>query len=61
MRLQRGKGPALIIVHGLLGSQENWNRVAAALSSDFSVFTAVRASWGEFGLARGNPAAEDVR
>jgi pimeloyl-ACP methyl ester carboxylesterase len=33
-----GSGPALVILHGLLGCRDNWHPVAKALSRDFSVY-----------------------
>ncbi|WP_372751142.1 alpha/beta fold hydrolase [Labilibaculum sp.] len=33
-----GKGPALIIVHGLYGSSDNWLTIAKELSNNFEVF-----------------------
>lgn len=33
-----GKGPPLIILHGLLGSKNNWSGIAKALSGQFHVF-----------------------
>lgn len=34
-----GKGPALIIVHGLFGSVRNWHTIASRISDRFRVFT----------------------
>jgi esterase len=33
-----GKGPDLVILHGLYGQGENWMNIARELSSDFTVF-----------------------
>lgn len=33
-----GQGPALIILHGLYGSGDNWINIARALSSEFTVY-----------------------
>ena len=33
-----GEGPALIILHGLYGSSDNWISIAKSLSADFEVF-----------------------
>src|SRR4051794_7352733 len=34
-----GKGPPLLILHGLFGSLENWRSMARRLSSEFQVFS----------------------
>jgi esterase len=36
---QQGQGPALVILHGLFGSGDNWNTVAKVLANDFTVYT----------------------
>lgn len=33
-----GKGPALIIIHGLYGSGDNWFNIARALSENFTIY-----------------------
>ena len=33
-----GQGPALIIVHGLYGSSDNWMSIGKALSEKFTVY-----------------------
>ena len=35
--LERGKGEAVVLLHGLFGSPENWNDVIDSLSSEFRV------------------------
>src|ERR1700677_1309891 len=34
-----GSGPAVILLHGLLGSSDNWHPVAQRLAGGFQVFT----------------------
>lgn len=36
---QQGQGPALLILHGLFGSGDNWNTVAKVLANDYTVYT----------------------
>ncbi len=33
-----GQGPAIIFMHGLFGSSDNWTRIGRALPKDYSVF-----------------------
>ena len=40
-------GPALIIVHGLYGSGDNWAGIARELASDFEVYTIDQRNHGQ--------------
>jgi esterase len=48
-----GKGPPLIILHGLFGSKRNWSGIAKALSSHYHVFCLDLRNHGESPWADG--------
>src|SRR5262245_33814775 len=42
-----GQGPALIILHGLFGSLENWHTISTRLGADFQVFALDQRNHGQ--------------
>ncbi len=46
-----GKGPALIILHGLFGSADNWITIAKSLENEFTLFLIDQRNHGDSGHA----------
>ncbi|ERM81322.1 hypothetical protein P872_10585 [Rhodonellum psychrophilum GCM71 = DSM 17998] len=57
---QKGKGPALILLHGFCESKEMWNTFAERFSEDFEVFCPDLPGFGETRLEQDHISLEEV-